>query len=447
MSPSRRQFLRTTALSLTGLTGCSSISESSTTETTADTAESRDRPEPATATMSATHETTEREQPTTDTATEHPPSFDCDSGATAGWGLPDGGTGRLNYAPEASGPTERPSTVWTASGGESSDGAVEFTRPVVADGRVYVGRGIYSYPSTRQPEAHHVDAYDAASGERVWRTQIRGLPQSPARASDYLLVPTNPRTTEARLYALDPATGKRAWTYLPDGALREALPTEDGILVSVEDDSGAYLHVVGTDGDRRSRVSIPRYHVSHLTWCDGRAYLCSRNGTVVAIDTAAAELAWLQHVSDGDGPTTRTLAATPCAVVAAVEGALHVLSIDGTVVWSSESGVEYVATDGEAIYGFGGNNLGSGYALADGMKTWAETDDRAHVQSVFEPPAFDGQTLYTGEHDGALVAVSAADGERRWSLDATGGTYGSQKPVLVDDTLYIAWSNRLLALR
>lgn len=432
MPPSRRRLLRASALSFAALAGCSMVGETPTPD--------RDS---TTATTETTPEDTATPEPTD---TPDPRPLTCDPGPLpeAGWPLPDRSTGRTNYAPAADGPTEKPSAEWTVTAERPEVGEVQFTRPVVSDGRLFVGRRIIPGTSQPAPDEQHVDCYDAATGERRWRTPVADRPWTPTVVRDGVLA--HDSTT---LYAVEADTGAERWTYEPPGSIVSVLPTDDGILVASNGRDGDHEVVaLESGGDVDWRVTVPGRMNSELAWADGRASVVTEAAALVAIDTAEEAVTWTRDLQDDDDTAPAALAAMPCGVIAAIDGVLYAVHSSGNLAWSTDAGVRQLATDGDHIYGLNGDGYVRRVAVADGEAGWeqfAGVENPRKTDGFFGDPAVDGDTLYAGSIDEKLLAVSTDDGSERWVLE--GDWRDGASVTVADGTLYAGWGRQLVAFQ
>lgn len=95
--------------------------------------------------------------------------------------------------------------------------------------------------------------------------------------------------------------------------------------------------------------------------------------------------------------------------------------------------------DDGIYFGLGDDASGSGagqlYALAfDGTERWTY-----ETGSVYLPPRVDDGVVYVGSDDGAVRAIGARDGEKRWKTDLgqLEKTLSSVHVVSVDDAVYV----------
>jgi hypothetical protein len=190
MPLARRALLTASAAILGGLAGCSS------------------GPEPTPTATDSTAGTATPTPSSSPSATDEPDAaLRCVAGAhpVDGWPLPDRSVGRTNYAPDADGPADEPTADWSVTVPEPEHGANDFTRPVVAGGRVIVGRAIEVGPERPSPDEHYLHAYDTTSGDEVWHATVAREPNAPAVHGDRVLV-----DDDSTLYSFDGATGELA---------------------------------------------------------------------------------------------------------------------------------------------------------------------------------------------------------------------------------------------
>ena len=436
MPLSRRQILRSSALSLTVLGGCLTSSESP-----ADNRQS---------TRVATQRTSTSDPTETLDTRRTQSSLRCGHGPLPenGWPLPEGSTGQANYAPAANGPTTKPTAEWTVTATVSEPGAVHFTRPIVVDGYIYVGRAVFPGASQLPPDTQYIRAYDAETGDKLWQAPVSGTPNTPAITENTVLI-----HDDRTVYALNTANGKEKWTFKPKplGYVKSTLPTADGTLVAVNRSDTAFTGEVlalDLDGQVKWRVSVPSSVNSDLAWVGGMAYVVTRDAVLVAIDTDEEAVTWTRNLQDGDDTAPARLAVTPCAAFVTVDGVLYAVKRDGTLAWSVKTGGRELATDGDTIYSTDGSGYVRAFAVSTGQQRWEQfygIENSRKADGFDWDPAVDADTIYAGTIDGKLLGISTSDGNKRWTIERDG--VHPIEVVVVDDTLYTAWGSHLIAFR
>jgi outer membrane protein assembly factor BamB len=223
--------------------------------------------------------------------------------------------------------------------------------------------------------AANATALDAETGERLWDVELPGeAERTPALDDDRLVV-----ATDRRLLALARADGTERWSVeLPRPARGAVTVAADGSIVTVplaarRGAPGLVAYDAGT-GDRLWDEATLSARATAVT--DGTVYTTG-------------------YGEDGDTGVVRGLSAT-----------------DGTRLW--ETALD--APDTPPVVADAGVLVGDGGTLAvhdpsDGTRrgSLGSFGDR-----IVAPPAVADGTAFVASGDGALVAVSVADGETLW---------------------------------
>ena len=202
--------------------------------------------------------------------------------------------------------------------------------------------------------------------------------------------------------------------YNPTGAAFEESPSVDGRVTATrprgtEEYDPAFLHPVVADG-RVYAVNALRY---------GPEQPAPERQRLRAFDAASGEQLWAHDIVD---ETERVTVPTTPAVadgvvsVAAGETLRAVDAADGSTVWTrsqSEIDAELMVPASDRTYVTGYETVA---ALDDaGEVTWTVSVD----VDASAPPARGRDALYVGTHDGRLVALDPATGDRRWTERVT----------------------------
>lgn len=356
------------------------------------------------------------------------------------------------------GPLERLWSVKIGKGGSRNKPLM--TNPVVGDGRVF----------TIDPNAA-VDAFDAASGKRLWKWRIKSEQESRAVAFGGGLAYAKGRVYATTGYgyvvAIDAATGAELWRTNTGISLRGAptvrggrlfAPTYDGQLFALSTDDGKVLW----------------YHVAIAESAGmlGTASPAVTGNTVIAA-FASGELSALR-VENGRENWTDTLSrtgrTTPLASISDIDGLpviddgrLYAISHSGRMVaidvrtgervWERNiGGVQTPWIAGDFIYLV--TNEGEVVCLAKrtgrvrwikGLQRYEDPDDKKVIVR-WSGPALGGDRLILVASNGYAISLSPYTGDILGALKISGRAF--LPPIIAGNTLYILTNDgRLTAYR
>ncbi|WP_459193779.1 outer membrane protein assembly factor BamB family protein [Halosimplex sp. J119] len=336
-------------------------------------------------------------------------------------------------------------------------GFLEVTRPVVADGRVFVG--------TKRQDDSGADrwdckAFDAATGEEEWVTKMHdeAFPFPSYHDGSVYYFDDN------GLKALDPATGDEQWHV---GSNYGDLLHTDGTLYVVSGRyaiGDTYLTAIDTES-HEVRWEQTSEEVA-LTESAGLA----DDGTIVAADVKAlrafdsetGEERWKRTFDEEDAPVDVSVAGDVALFTHNFESgttaieAVHVGSEEHLWTYSDDAIVTGMAVTGDRVYV--GRDAEPGVAAID-LETGERIDDWApdvgaaatYVQPGNARPRVAGETVYLWTRasemgtDGTLHAIDAGSGAVRWSRDGELGF----PPAVVEESLFYRETmagDRLIAL-
>lgn len=326
-------------------------------------------------------------------------------------------------ASDVTGPTGEPDLLWERDIGPGNGGS----RPVVADGNVFVGNGentffaldgetggtnwtagtgkwIHSTAAIDDDflvfgcDDYVVRAYHLDGTERWTYTANFEVSADPVLTAERVIV----TDTRSDVYALDRRMGEPVWTRTLEtgalGYLSSPIVAENTIYVGNEETTWALsIH----DGDTSWSTEDPRrVGGSHAVVDDtvvgvSTASFDGDHGTVYALDRSTGDVRWFHetdqrypsdvaiangtiYVSDPDGLAARSLADGTVQWRAPLGGASGTPVVtDGTVYCSSTSGVAAVDTDGSVRWQTAAASGDSGIAIASG------TIFMKHAQTLF----------------------------------------------------------------
>jgi len=336
------------------------------------------------------------------------------TGAVAAAAVPDG---ELTFDWEASLPTH-----------------VGHHVPVVADGTVY---------------AHDLDddlaAFDAATGETLWVTDMTDPVTEPAVSDDTLVV-----TTREAVHGFDTTTGDLRWTHRNlGGSWFDASPVVANDTVYLQ--RGIATHALAlSDGSRRWRVptGLPSEATPAVT--GDAVYVAGDDTYVRALSPADGSERW----------RTKTTARIECnlsvvgdTLLAGTEAGV-VLALDagtGAERWRHQLGPgapddrdgdrdrparpETLATDGSRVYAATDDYLVA-LAMTDGTPCWR---DRSYQGGYGSGVAVGAGNVYAPTDENAyLSVVDAATGDRVRGITSERAQYLAAGPSLAEGGLYLA---------
>lgn len=237
--------------------------------------------------------------------------------------------------------------VWTASAGNGSSSQGRLTAsPIVVGSRVF----------TLDTEAT-VYSFNAASGKRVWRTELTPENEESEEGYGGGIASENGKIFVAigfgSVSALNPADGKVLWSK-PLGVPIRAAPTAAG----------------------------------------GRVYISTVNNEVYALSQSDGEVVWKY---EGVAETAGLLASTSPAVA------------QGRVVVPYTSGeiVAFDTTEGFPIW-------------SDTLTRAGALSSLANINDIAGRPVIDKGTVFAISHSGRMIAVSLKSGDRLWEQNISG---------------------------
>jgi outer membrane protein assembly factor BamB len=308
--------------------------------------------------------------------------------------------------------------------------------PVVADGTVY---------------AHDLDddlaAFDAATGETLWVTDVADPVADPAVSGDTLVV-----TTRADVRAYETATGDLRWRHPGlEGSWSDASPTVAGDTVYLQ--RGIATHALAlADGSRRWRVptGLPSEATPAVT--ADTVYVAGDDTYVRALSPADGSERWRTKTTArvecnltvvGD----TVLAGTDAGVVRALDAATgaerwrHQLGPDASNDRDRPARPGTLATDGSRVYVATDSYLVA-LAMANGTPCWR---DRSYGGGYASGVAVGAGNVYAPTtEDAYLSVIDAATGDRVQEISSERAAHLDIGPSLAEGGLYLAGRNAVV---
>jgi outer membrane protein assembly factor BamB len=255
---------------------------------------------------------------------------------------------------------------------------------------------------------------------------------------------------DGRLHACDARSGKSLWIFRTGGAIR-GRPTVAGEDLFVQTDDGFLYKVNAKTGEERWHIRVEEkpierlpiadpksrydYRASAATMQDGRLYVGTYGGHVLALDPNRGARLW--DFAAGDLVLSTPLVSSGKVYFGSFDGNEYALdAATGALLWKHDTGgaVSSAAAiyDGRVIVGSRSYDL-----LALDSETGKAAWTRYYWFSWVESPAtVFGDSIYIGSSDAAkLFAFDGRTGRRLWEIDAGGAALG--QPAVSDARVFI----------
>ncbi|HEX3845389.1 MAG TPA: outer membrane protein assembly factor BamB [Steroidobacteraceae bacterium] len=248
-----------------------------------------------------------------------------------------------------------------------------------------------------------VEAFDLASGRRIWRTNTKlPLGGGPAVRGNLVVV----GASDGHVVALNAADGKPLWTVLINGAVISAPAISDNV-VAVRSVDGKLRALSPTDGHElwESGQEVPSLSLRGASSpvIVGDLIICGfDNGKVVAVNSGDGSQVWQATVAAPHGRTE-------IERLADVDGPVDVADKD--------------------VYAVGFHGNVTMLALESGQTWWA------HKDSSFRGLTLGNDAVYMSTADGQVLALNRTNGAVIWRQPAL--SYRGLTAVAVSDDAVI----------
>lgn len=205
---------------------------------------------------------------------------------------------------------------------------------------------------------------------------------------------------DGRLFRLDLSSGRVIWASKPAGRSDGSPAVGNGIIVFGACD--AALHFISPlTGDSIAKTDFSENGpMAGGAALDGRlAFIGTRNGSVLCIDTTSFKPVWTRQVASNEVFSTPAIT-SHCVVTSAGDGSISCLNrADGKIIWqifTSDSPASPVIAGDKVIETAGGTLLL--LRLEDGRTLWSDKP----CDSLTSPAVVDGKVI-VGTDDGFII--------------------------------------------
>jgi outer membrane protein assembly factor BamB len=254
---------------------------------------------------------------------------------------------------------------------------------------------------------------------------------------------------DGQLHALDARAGRQKWSFRAGGPIRTRATLASGGAYFQADDG--YLYAVeAASGRERWRVRVVEKPIERLpfdnpksrydrfgsdvTVADGRLYLGTHDGRVVAVDPARGEKVW--EFASGDSVLAAPAVDGGRLFFGSFDGNVYALdAVTGKLAWKRYTRAPVVSTPAVAgdrvVVGNRGYDL-LGLDAATGEPAWTRYIWFSWVES--SASVRDGIASVGSSDAAAVYAFDARTGERRWKTDVFGWAWG--QPAVTGTRVY-----------
>lgn len=288
-----------------------------------------------------------------------------------------------------------------------------------------------------QATAYARDAAAPRSGvtER-WAVETTWPTDRPVVAAERVFVPG-----ADGLHALDLATGDPVWRVGPDDQPWTNAPVVvDGTVYATFRERPGAFALDPEDGTERWRADVGPVSASPVVGDEGRCYVGTRDGRLVALEGQTGETAWSYDLF---GEVVTLTFRPPALVVGTAAGEVYALyDSDGPrELWRRKVGGEVTALaqveGGDALVSaFGGKLRRLAGGAHTGSDRWANRDGGTAQGGI----AVAAGTVFGG-NGGGLTACGIRGGETRWSAS---GDFRAG-PAVAGDTVYAGREGEVVA--
>jgi outer membrane protein assembly factor BamB len=260
---------------------------------------------------------------------------------------------------------------------------------------------------------------------------------------------------DGSLHALEAPTGKERWSFRAGGPIR-SLATAEGDHVYFQADDGVLYKLRAADGAERWRTKVVEKPIirlpfddpksrydrsgSSVTVADGRLYLGTHDGRVLAVDPASGKTVW--EFSAGDSVLAAPAVARGRLYFGSFDGCVYALdATKGSLLWKRDTRGAVVSTPavdptiGRLVVGNRSYDL-LGLDLATGAPSWKRYVWGSWVESS---ASLEDAVAYVGSSDAAaLFAFDVRTGQRLWATDVHGWAWG--RPAVSERRVFVGTS-------
>jgi outer membrane protein assembly factor BamB len=261
---------------------------------------------------------------------------------------------------------------------------------------------------------------------------------------------------DGRLHALDARTGRERWSFRAGGAIRTRVTVQGGEVYFQADDGFLYK-LSAVEGKERWRVRVVEKAIERLpfdnpksrydrfgsdvTVADGRLYLGTHEGRLLALEAERGTVVW--QFASGDSVLAAPAVDSGRVYFGSYDG--HVYALDqptGRLLWKRDTYGAVVSTPAIA-----GDRIVIGNRCYDLLALHAASGEVAWKRYLWFSWVESSATVrdgvaYLGSSDAASVsAFEAHTGQRLWATDVRGWAWG--QPAVTARRVYAGTASQV----
>jgi len=234
------------------------------------------------------------------------------------------------------------------------------------------------------------------------------------------------------LYAVNPRTGAKIWSFPTGGSVFSSPTVTDGLVYAGSGDGNIYALNARTGAKAWSFLTGSAV-ISSPTVADGTVYIASQDGNVYALNARSGAMIW--KFPTGSSIESSPTVADNVVYVGSDDHDVYALNArSGAMIWKFSTGflvqssptvagnVVYVGSDDHDVYALNARS---------GAEIWNfPTGD-----DVFSSPTVAGNMVYVGSVDGSVYALNARTGTEIWNFLTEDEVLSS--PTVANGVLYV----------
>lgn len=290
----------------------------------------------------------------------------------------------------------------------------------------------------------YLHALNARTGGLIWKYKAGGaVNSSPTLVNNVVYV----TSMDGYLHAIDAASGQVKWTYQVAGAIWLSSPVVSNGLVFFTSAMSIYTGHVNAVDTESGMLKWRNVHANttNPVVSDGKLFVAGF-GHLRVYDPMTGDL-----ISNGGSATATNIVVENAKLYLETMSGLQCRNADnGNLIWYTEN--QPVGASSPSLHNgillismsTGVPEFFAAYDASTGNRKWYYTTyvSGSSPLPVKSAPAGMDSLVYPGFHRGALYALKADDGSRKWSFGNEGLEYWFSNPTVANNVVYVGSSDK-----